>query len=280
MAGGFVLQFDPTDGSTRQILPPVSGEVSGSSEEGGSGSQFELLYSRLGKSFKEAKWGKDRNTIIAVMVRESGEQVLIVQGMELVKGQDGKERMPPPVAVAAGEKIEFDVSTQGDVVFTTLGFAFPDPNAVPKEFIKNGAAVRPYENALSFFNPEKPEQGVRNIVVSPKVEECIMQPRMAPDGTHLLFVAANRKDTGELEPLAMIDCPVKEAGAQEGRPVVRGEAREPSWSPDGQKIVFIKRGPSGNRAIFTVSPDGMGEKEVSAGKGDYSWPQFSPQKPK
>lgn len=278
MAGGFVLTLDPTSGATRQVLPPPTGEVSGSGEEGGSGSQFELLYSRLGKSFKEAKWSKNREAIIAVMVRETGEQVLLLQAMVPAKDKDGNERIAPPVAVAAGDRIEFDVAASGDVVFTTLGFAFPDPQMVPKEFLKDGKAVKPYQNALSFFNPSRPEEGVKNIVVSSNEEEVIIQPRIAPDGQTVLCVAGKLKDTGEIEPLMMLICPLKENGAGESRPVVQGEAREASWSPDGSKIVFIKRGPKGNRAIFTVSTDGTGETEISGGNGDYANPQFSPMK--
>ncbi|MBX7132131.1 MAG: hypothetical protein K1X67_05560 [Fimbriimonadaceae bacterium] len=278
MAGGFVMTLDPSSGATRQVLPPPTGEVAGSGEEGGSGSQFDLIYSRLGKSFKEAKWGKNRESIIAVMIRESGEQVLLLQSMLPVKDKDGNERVAPPVAVAAGERIEFDVAESGDVVFTTMGFAFPDPQMIPPEYLKEGKAVKPYQNALSFFNPAKPEQGVKNIVVSPNVEEVIIQPRISPDSQRVLCIAGNLKDTGEIEPVMMLTCPLKENGASESRPVVQGEAREASWSPNGDKIVFIKRGPKGNRAIFTVSTDGTGEKEISGAKGDYAWPQFSPKK--
>jgi len=277
-AGGLVLQFDPKDGSTRQILPPVMGEKpAGSAEDGGgSGSQFDLIYSRMGKSFRSAKWGKDRRWIVAVMVRESGDQLLMVQGTELVKGKDGSESFPPPAAVAAGERIDYDIAPDGTVVFTQIGFVFPDPDNIPKELLKNGAAERPYRHAIGAFNPDAQEKGLVIVTASKDDESCFSQPRFAPDSSTILFMLGKMLDTGEISPKGLFLIPPTADGGAKVRPVVQGEAREASWSPSGEKIVFIKRGPNGNRAIFTVSPDGTGEKEISAGKGDFAWPQFSP----
>lgn len=277
-AGGFVLQFDPKDGTTRQVLPPRVVERGGG--ETGAGSQFDLLYSRLGKSFRSAKWGKDRSYIVALMIRESGEQVLILQGFEPVKGRDGQMALPPPVALASGERIDYDVSSDGKVVYSTTGFTFPDPEQIPKEFIQNGEAVKPFQNALTMYDPGAGEAGLAQMAVSPNDDACFVQPRFSPDGSAVLFQLGEVLESGEIVSKALMLAPARQAGGQAARPVVQGEAREASWSPDGARIVFVKRGPNGNRAIFTVSPDGSGQREISGDSGDFSWPQYSPIVPK
>lgn len=277
-AGGFVLEYDSKDKSTRQLLPPAAGEPAVGGSEGGVGTQFDRLYERLGKSFREAKWTRNRRHIVATMIRESGEQVLVLQGMNPVKAADGSERFPPPVAVAAGERIEFDVAADGKVVFTTQGFEFPDPQAIPPEFIVNGAVKPPYRHAISFFDPDDPSKGVRNLGISPDDGTCFGQPRISPDSSAVLFLAGMLLESGEFAPQGLVLAPVEDRGVEKARPVTRGDVREPDWSPDASLIAFVKRGPKGNRAIFTVRPDGEGEKEVSGGNGDYAWPKFSPMK--
>lgn len=274
-AGGFVLEYDSKDKSTRQLLPPAAGEPAGGSE-GGVGTQFDRIYERLGKSFREAKWTRDRRHIVATMVRESGEQVLVLQAMEPVKAADGSMKIPPPVPIAAGERIEFDVAADGKVVFTTQSFEFPDLQAVPPEFVVDGKVKDPYRHAVSFFDPDNPAQGVRQLGVSQSDETCFGQPRISPDSASVLFVAGNLKETGEFESQGLVLAPLEDRGLEKARPVTRGDVREADWAPDGSAIAFVKRGPKGNRAIFTVRPDGSGEKEVSPGQGDYAWPKFSP----
>ena len=78
-AGGFVLEFDPKKGSTHQVLPPVGKERGSQEAEEGSASQFDEIYQRLGSSFREAKWLKGKEYVAAVMRREEGGEILIVQ---------------------------------------------------------------------------------------------------------------------------------------------------------------------------------------------------------
>lgn len=275
-AGGFVLEYDSKDKSTRQLLPPAAGEPTAGGTEGTVGTQFDRIYDRLGQSFREAKWTRDRRHIVATMVRESGEQVLVLQTMEAVKAADGSARVPPPVAIAAGEKIEFDVGIDGKVVFTTLGFEFPDPQQIPPQFVQNGRVTPPYRHAISFFDPDEPSQGVQNIAISQEDTTCFGQPRIAPDGSAVLFLAGSLEESGEFSPQGLALAPIENGGGTKAKPVTQGPVREADWAPDASRIAFVKRGPKGNRAIFTVAPDGTGEKEVSGGSGDYAWPKFSP----
>lgn len=54
-----------------------------------------------------------------------------------------------------------------------------------------------------------------------------------------------------------------------------GNARQPSWSPDGQKIAFQAYW-DGNWHIYTVNVDGTNLKQLTTGNFDYREPYWSP----
>lgn len=272
-SGGIVLSYNPKDGSTKQLLPPVEEERS-DTEEGGSAGQFEALYERIGQSFREARWGQGRNSIVAVMRRDGGE-VLVVQRMGFVKAEDGSSRILPPSVVAAGDRIDFDVSSDGRVAVAVLGFQFPDRNNIPPQFVKKGVATPPYRHALIAFDPDKPEEGLTTLALSPNDQGAMAKPRFSPDGQELLVLLGSFGDTGQFTAEQLARLPVKEGGVREGSSVVMGNVLEAEWHPKGEKIVFVKR--DGRRALFTVDRDGSNEKRLSGDQGDFGSPRFSPQ---
>ncbi|MBM3469348.1 MAG: hypothetical protein FJX73_00930 [Armatimonadetes bacterium] len=53
-----------------------------------------------------------------------------------------------------------------------------------------------------------------------------------------------------------------------------GRARDPSWSPDGTKIVFSGAGASGNSRVYVMNADGSGASSVWEGPGNVESPRF------
>lgn len=139
-AGGTVQEFDQREKLTKQILPPTDFEMK-TTEDG----QQDLagLYQRIGTSFKSAKWGKDRLVIYSVMEREDDE-VFVLNYMQPI----GQMRVGP-VPLFAGESIDFEVAPDGTAVIVVQGFAFPDVNQVPPEFVKDGKLRTPFRNSVT-----------------------------------------------------------------------------------------------------------------------------------
>ncbi len=66
-------------------------------------------------------------------------------------------------------------------------------------------------------------------------------------------------------------------GGGEGQPLTDafGNARQPSWSPDGKQIAFQAYW-DGNWHIYTINSDGTGLKQITSGDFDHREPHWSP----
>jgi dipeptidyl aminopeptidase/acylaminoacyl peptidase len=88
----------------------------------------------------------------------------------------------------------------------------------------------------------------------------VVGPVWSPDGTRIAI------STGDSLVLVQADG----TGSR-----VLTQGANPSWSPDGKTIAFERKaGP--NWTIWTVRPDGSAPQELSAGRANDRFPQFSP----
>ena len=271
ICGGVIQGFDPKRKITPQILPKPTANITQSTdvEESGSEGEFQALYGKIGTAFRSARYIKGNRFIVAVIERDNGE-VLIAQEVE---PKDGK---PHPFSIIAGGHIDYDVNPKdGSVVFTVQNFQFPDPDHVPTEFIKNNKVTRPVNHAIGMFDPDNP--GL--VMIGRRMDDKVAfgAPAISPDGASVLLTEGPYDPTTQsMQSQQMISCPIKQQGLQMNSTVVRGEVYEPSWSPDGSKIVFVMRN-HGKRDIYTMSSDGSSQTDLTSGKGDFSFPRFSPQ---
>jgi dipeptidyl aminopeptidase/acylaminoacyl peptidase len=273
-AGGFVLTYDPTDGATRQVLPPVTGDRAADTE-GGVGGQFKALYDRFGESFRVARWGLNREVIIAVMRREEGGETLVLQSLRTVEDPRTKQvSLPPPTAVAAGDQLDFDVAPDGSIVVAILGFRFPDQSNIPPQFVRNGRVTPPYRHALIHLNPSKPDERIRILVATPDDKQAFAQPRLSPDGKTVVAVKGVYRLGEGFVPDALVTLDATSEG--KGALLVQGEVREPAWDPSGERLAFVMTSGGKRRALYTVPASG-GEPTLLSSDGMYANPAFSPQ---
>lgn len=268
-SGGFVLQLDPTDGSTPQVLPPVGRERTATAE-GGVGSQFDALYEHFGSSVRRAKWaGNGRDWIAAVMRNDLGE-VLIMQNL-------GGEELQPPFAVIAGERVEFEVNPKtGEVVYVAIGFQFPDRENIPPQFIENGRIKKPFEHVVGIIDPKDLQNPKAPIAANNSDDLAFSTPRISPDGTTLMLVTGKHLGSGQVEPADLVVMPVRAEGGKTATKVLSGAIRDPSWAPDSDRILFVMED-GGKRAIHEIRRDGTGLRNITGQLGNFGHPSYSPQ---
>lgn len=272
-SGGFVLELNPTDGSTPQLLPPINRERTENSE-GGAGSQFDAVYERLGQSFRRAKFaGLGRSWIAAVMRRDLGE-VLVLQNLE----PDPERGMMPPIPVVAGDRVEFDVNPRtGEVVYCSISFQYPVADQIPPEMIENGRLKKPFEHVIGVIDPTNLEKRMEAIIASGTDDLAFMSPKVSPDGNTLLVLSGKHTGSGQIEVQDLVVMPARSGGGQTASRVFTGRMTEPSWAPDSTRILFVMPD-KGKRAIHEVHKDGSGLKNLTNQIGNFSRPLASPQR--
>ncbi len=112
--------------------------------------------------------------------------------------------------------------------------------------------------------PPIEEPPKKELVELTLTEGTNMATALSPDGTTLAYDLLGRI---WLMPVT----------GGEGKPITDpyGNAREPSWSPDGTKITFQAYW-DGNWHIYTVNTDGSGLKQMTSGDFDHREPHWSP----
>jgi hypothetical protein len=267
--GGRVIEFNPAKGSSLQVLPPLARDMGGGGAESGSVSAFDQLYEKLGTSFKNAQWGKNKEFIVATMRREQGE-ILILQ--PLLPDKDGNAQ--PPVPVLAGERVDFDVSNEGKVVAVVVKFGLIDTENIPPELIKNGKLVLPFRHGIFTFNPG--EAMSPPIAAIPDNQVGFLRPRWDPAGKSF-FVNAGPVD-GDNQVANRAVLLFSDTAGASPTPILPGvEAQSAEWHPNGNLITFtaLDRKTQKN-AIFQVNREGKEIKNLTEGKGDFESPRFSP----
>ncbi|MBS1724971.1 MAG: PD40 domain-containing protein [Armatimonadetes bacterium] len=286
-AGGFVFKYDQKKTTTEQLLPPATRKTQGGGEDQGNVSQMDAIYKQIGEGFVSAKWGIDRQAVWTVMKREA-DQVLVFNPLL----SNRNKGLPKPYFAA--KQIDFDVLPDGSAIASLHGFQFMDPSNIDPKYLKDGKPQAPFDDAIYFLpaDGEKPPAVICHTIggkfffggvgQQPTPVETIKDgvfalsnPAASPDGGSFAFVLG-RSTGGPVQGLALIAFPLKEGGALKGPGRIGlGDVSQPSWSPEGDRITYVKR-EAGQRAIYVAKLAGGVEEKVSSG-GDYMSPKFSPQ---
>lgn len=275
ISGGTIVELEPLAGTSKQLLPPQKLDASRGGEDG-AGGQFEQLYAALGTSFKVARWSKDKQYIIAVMRRETGES-LICQDISTLPNLDLTNPATRPVLIATGERIEFDIDpNSGKVVYTLQQFQWPDPRQVPPEFIENGRAKTPLRHMIGIYTPGEPTPEAP-VAVADDDKFCFGNPRLSPDGQMVMVAVGPYQGSGTMDNQNLVVMPFKTGGGTEGvMTLVNTPTFEAEWSGDGKKVVYIAEGAT-RRTIYTLEVGTGTPPKALTSKGSFRGPQFSPQ---
>ena len=288
-SGGFVMKYDQKLTTTEQILPPpkINSETKSDDEEG-IGSQMDAMYKQIGQAFLSAKWGIDRQVVWTVMRRES-DNVFVMNPLNKAFNNG------IPSILFAAKTIDFDVTPDGDAVAAAREFQFIDPTHVPENYLINGKPQAPFNSCIYFCPADGKQPAIICHTIGPDLfiggvgqqpkpvfsvpgnVLTVAQPVVSADGTSMVFVLGKLVGDKSFEGLSLIAFPLRENSAlkQPGR-VALGPVSDPSFSPDGSKIVYLKKEANGKHAIYTANLAGGVETKV-ADDADYQTPKFSPQ---
>jgi dipeptidyl aminopeptidase/acylaminoacyl peptidase len=112
------------------------------------------------------------------------------------------------------------------------------------------------------------------VALSQSDEIAFGQPTISPDGS-VIAVTVGKFADAAITPGQLVVMPLRAQGGAAPTGLVQGEVYEPDWSPDGSRLVYIKRD-AGKRHIYSIKNDGSDEKAVST-EGEFATPKYSPQ---
>ena len=265
---GTVEEFVPKTAKSGRVLPPSAKErVAGDVSEGSS-SPMELIYQRFGKSFRIAKWIKNRHYIAAIMRREERGETLVIQS--LLPDEEGKAI--PPIGLFNAEKFYLAVDKKtGNLIISVNELMVPE--AKPGE----PKTAAPFRHGIFILDADKKEgEALAPITLSPDDRAAFGQPVIAPDGESLLVTTGNYTGDGGIETKGVVSMPLTLNGGGSASVIMQGAIADLSYSPNGAKIAFIKS-EGGKRAIFLADGTGSNVVNLTKDSGNYSTPLFSPQ---
>ena len=253
-------------------MPPT--KKASSDPEGGSSSTFEIIYKRYGQSFKAARWFGNRRYIAAVMRREDKGESLIVQDSQ----PDDKGSIRPPQLVFVAEKINLAVDPKtGSLIFSiTEILPILGPDGAPLLGPDGKVPAYNFNHALFMLGVGDSGPKMEFIGPSPSKDICFGSPTVSPDGTSVMFLAGKYSGEGNMEVMSLESCPLTPGGIKGHTSLVTGRVTDPSFSPDGRKIAYVKQEGS-HQSIFVAASDGSGAKNLTGTAGDFASPLFSPQ---
>jgi Tol biopolymer transport system component/imidazolonepropionase-like amidohydrolase len=118
---------------------------------------------------------------------------------------------------------------------------------------------------LLAFVPAYEEEAVETVEIEVTITEGTnMAAALSPDG-----------ETVAIDALGRIWVLPASGGTARALTDPLGDARQPTWSPDGERIAFQAYW-DGNYHIWSVRPDGSGLEQLTQGPYDYREPHWSP----
>jgi dipeptidyl aminopeptidase/acylaminoacyl peptidase len=261
---------------SRRIMPPSEGPEGRETESGehvhAPGEEHEsdvvsTIWANYSQSIQGEAFSKaylDGSILLGQYTTARG-QVLILQNLNPA---DEREALPQAPFGGEAMDIAFHAAT-GRAVVAVIDFRFPNLADVPRESVgADGTVKPPFKNGL--FAVGLRDKSVFPIFLSADDEQTLMSPAISPDGSEVAFVIMEKVD-GAKRVVGMLIAPIKEGGVQEARQIAQGEISSPSWSADGNTLAFVRDGD-----VWTIGADGLGEKNLTGGKGRFSTPLFSP----
>ncbi len=242
IAQGLVAQIDKKGIHARQLIPLPE--------------QMENVREDFGAvAFRYAR--RYQFELIAAVQRIDDGELAVLQDLS-----DTSRQFVLPILLK-GERVDIDWAYRSPLLIVAgAGIEVPDGQG---EVAQVGAIIR-----FDLTQGAKKMQA-QPLWLSPDNTESALEVAWSPDDSRIAFVLAERQPDGKLKRKGLYTLPSDGGVPTE---IVAGEVYDPSWSPDGQYLVFAM-GKVGERQIYTVKIDGTELKQRTQ-TGDHTSPRWSP----
>jgi len=275
---GDIVAFSYPRGLPRRIMPPSVEPFVGDLEEvglPGAEQDYEDIAQAISSLWRQVKESVEGEAFEAGALDASGRYfvgVLTTSRGKAVVLQDLEPKQPQQVSARvpfAAETLEIAMHpTEPRVLVSLRRFQYPSLASIPRNMLNpDGTARKPFENGMLLLDFHG---GVVPIAVSANDSQQFLSPTLSPDGSEVAFVLTEREGDGYVT-RGLFVAPVQEGGVAQARRLVEGDARQPSWLPDGTGLLLIRGGD-----VYRVNADGTGLKAVTTDGGPYSSPRMSP----
>lgn len=217
-----------------------------------------------GEAFDRGYVDKSGKYFVGVYETARG-QALVMQDLEPADPKLAFAKAP-----IAGDSVQVSMDPSRPIAVASVrNFHYPMLNSVPKDKIKpDGSFIRDFINAVFIVYLDQGK--LTPIFFSADGAQIMESPSISPDGRRVALVAKEVAN-GREKTIGILAADVARGGIATATLVAEGNVSEPSWSPDGEKIIYIKDGD-----IYTVSKIGGSEQKINAERGPFRSPQFSP----
>lgn len=271
LSGGYVMDYEVASGGTTQILPPVLKDLVQRNDDQGTASPMDSLFENLGESFRKARWSSDRSAMFAIMKGDASDVAIFNLFPE-------SGELAPPREIIRGDGVDLDVGPEGKAVVAVRRLFIKDEDRTRPEYQdENGNFRKPFESALILvtLGAENEPPNIQIVAAVNTLDQGFADPAISPDEESVVLVVGQFNEDGEFRPQGLVLMPLAPGGAQQGGILVQGVVRQPSWSPDGTQVTYIRE--DGNYSnVYVFDLDTGRETKVSP-DGRYGYPKFSPQ---
>lgn len=257
VSGGAISTIGIVNGSASRLLPPAP--------DPSRAQQADMLLNSPTVTVGDYQWapGKDISTQALAAREETADlQALVVVPSLGGKARDTQTDQPNSPPLAAAEAVTVGWSPSGSLLAVALlGIKGLPPGRVL--------------SAIALFDRDGSPAGQKPLALTASATTGPQNPVFSPDGSRIAFELWEQPDLAHARCLGLFTVPVD--GSTPPQAVVRGDARQAQWTPDGQNLLFLRQRPGGGQDLWRVGANGTGLARLSSGADNISWYTVSPQ---
>lgn len=243
ISSGKVYMIKRHGGDEEQYLPPATDTGAGMAGQGSSAISY-------------ADWSADQQALLFVQDTDSGKAVYFIEeSPDTIIDKINRDMEIKPIGITIARIV--DVAWSPSERKVAVAYSSDDK----------------MNNSLFIEDTERLE--LTRLLSTKGDSQTAVKPAWSADGKKLAFEMWQIKSG---LPYKCLGIYVVNASGGTPAPVMKGDVRQPTWSPDGKQIACTVVEKGGKRDIWRVNADGSYPTNLTKGKGDNYDPAWSHKK--